>query len=116
MKSKNILKIAGIIFILFSIFRIVNPNLTKSIGVQNCTSEYYMSVFGREYEGFRYHNAKMEVAKCLCEKYIQTKNQKYATEIYRIINEFELDVSEEKNAIEKICNNREEIFSDWFYE
>ena len=116
MKSKKILKISGIILVSFAIFRLINPDLTKTISLLDCKSEYKMSVFGREYEGFRYHNAKMEVAKCLSKKYLQTKNKKYADEIYKIINEFELNEFVEKNTIEKICNSREEIFSNWYYE
>ena len=116
MKSKKVLKISGIIVVLFAIFRLVNPDLTKSITILDCKSEYKMSVFGREYEGFRYHNAKMDVAKCLCKKYIQTKNKKYPDEIYKIINEFELNEFVEKKSIEEICKNSEEIFSNWYYE
>lgn len=116
MNSKKILKILGIILVLFAIFRLVNPESTKSVTIQECKSKYKMSVFGREYEGFRYHNAKMEVAKCLCKKYIQTKDKKYAEEIYKIINEFELNEFVEKNSIEEICKNSEEIFSNWYYE
>ena len=56
---------------LFAIFRLVNPDLTKSISIQDCKSEYKMSVFGPEYKGFRYHKAKMVVDKCFYKKYIQ---------------------------------------------
>lgn len=116
MKSTNIFKIAAITIVLFAIFRFVNPDLTRSISVFDCKSYYEMSVFGREYEGFNYHNSKMDVAKCLCEKYLQTKNNKYADEIYKIIDEYELNEFVEEKTIDTICKNREEIFLNWYYE
>ncbi|MBF8457171.1 hypothetical protein IV494_08240 [Kaistella sp. G5-32] len=68
---KKIQKTSGYVLVLFAIFRLVNPDLTKSINIQDCKSEYKMSVFGPEYNGFRYHKAKMEVDKCFYKKYIQ---------------------------------------------
>lgn len=116
MRSKKILKIIGVAILLFVIFRLINPDYTKRIAVLDCSEEYKMSVFGREHEGFSYHNSKMDVAKCLCEKYLKTKEKKYESEIRKIINEFELEDSVENMTIEKICTEREEVFFYWYYE
>ena len=116
MKPKKILKILGVIFLLFVLFRIINPNYTKKIAILDCSVEYKMSVFGREYEGFNYHNSKMDVAKCLCEKYLKTKEKKYGSEIRKIINEFELENAVYNMPIEKICTEREDVFFYWYYE
>jgi hypothetical protein len=116
MKTKKILKILGVISLLFVLFRIINPNYTKKIAVLDCSVEYKMSVFGREYEGFNYHNSKMDVAKCLCEKYLKTKERKYESEIRKIINEFELENAVYNMPIEKICTEREDVFFYRYYE
>ncbi|MCW0485632.1 hypothetical protein [Riemerella anatipestifer] len=116
MKSKRILNILVILIGLFITFRLINPSLSKNIQILDCKTEYKMSIFEREYEDFRYHNAKMEIAKCLCEKYIQTKNNTYKNETEKIINEFELHESVSHKTIEEICIKRNEIFSDWYYE
>lgn len=116
MKTKKLLKIVGVVFFLFVLFRVINPNYTKKIFVLDCSDEYKMSVFGRVYEGFGYHNSKMDVAKCLCEKYLKTKEKKYESEIRKIINEFELENSVYNMTIEKICTDREKVFFYWYYE
>jgi len=116
MNKKRLLKIVGIVFILFALFRIINPNYTKKIIVLDCSEEYEMSVFGREHEGFSYHNSKMDVAKCLCGKYMMTKEKKYESEIRKIINEFDLEDSVYNKTIERICADREEVFFYWYYE
>ena len=116
METKKILTIVGIIFLLFLLFRIINPDYTKKITVLDCSVEYKMSVFGREYEGLRYHNSKMDVAKCLCEKYLKTKDKKYESEIRKIIDEFELKNFLYNKTIDQICTDREEVFFYWYYE
>lgn len=99
----------------FGIFRLVNPNLNKEVSALDCKSTYQKSIFGREYEGFNYHNAKMDLAKCLCEKYAATKDEKYKSEIKKILLEFEYDKIEETNY-DEICKNSETFFGYWYYE
>ncbi len=116
MKTKKAFKIAAFILCLFLVFRLVNPVITKSITVLNCEGKYKMSVFGRTYEGYNYHNAKMDIAKCLCEKYIATKDKKHATEIGKILNEFEAYDNIKTEPVANICNNRNLVFTYWYYE
>ncbi|MDQ0594696.1 hypothetical protein QFZ37_003065 [Chryseobacterium ginsenosidimutans] len=116
MKTKRFLKIFGIVFFIFLIFRVINPEFSKKMVVLDCTKEYKITIFKREYDGFTDHNTKMDIAKCLCEKFLQTKEKKYESEIQKIINEFELQDSVKDKTIEDICNEREEIFFYWFYE
>lgn len=65
MKMKKTFKIAAVILCLFLVFRLVNPDTTKKITVLDCTAEYHLSVFGRPYEGYNYHNGKMDIAKSM---------------------------------------------------
>ena len=116
MKISKTLKIVGSIICLLLIFWLINPNITKNINTLNCKSTYKKSVFGREYEGYNYHNAKMDIANCLCEKYLTTKNKKYEIEIRKILNEFEAYHEIKHEPIEKICKNKHATFSYWYYE
>lgn len=116
MKMKKILKIAAVILCVFLVFRLVNPDITKNITVLDCTGKYQVSIFGRPYEGYNYHNAKMDIAKCLCEKYIATKDKKYATEIRKILNEFDAYASIKDDSIEDVCKNADSVFTYWYYE
>mgnify|MGYP003575385130 CR=1 FL=1 len=116
MKMKKIFKIAAFILCLFLVLRLANPDTTKNIKVFDCESKYKKSVFGRAYEGYNYHNAKMDIAKCICEKYVPTKDKKYAPEIRKILNEFEAYESIKDEPIEAICKNRDSVFTYWYYE
>ncbi len=116
MKMKKKFKIAAVILCLFLVFRFVNPDITKNITMLDCTGKYQVSMFGRPYEGYNYHNAKMDIATCLCEKYIATKDKKYATEIGKILNEFEAYENIKNEPVEDICRNADSIFIYWYYE
>jgi len=116
MKIKKTLFIVASILGLLLIFRLINPNITKKITILDCESTYQKSVFGREYEGYNYHNAKMDIAKCLCEKYLTTKNKKYEVEIRKILNEFEAYDEIKNEPIDNICRAKETIFIYWYYE
>lgn len=110
------LKIIGLIVLLLLVFRLINPNLNKKINVLACEANYQKSVFGKEYEGYNYHNAKVDIAKCLSEKYLGTKDKKYEIEIRKILNEFEAYDNIKNDPIEGICRDRETIFTYWYYE
>lgn len=116
MKMKKLFKIAAVILCLFLVFRLVNPNITKNIKVLDCTAQYHLSVFGRPYEGYNYHNGKMDIAKCLCEKYTSAKDKKYVTGIREILNEFDAYASIKDDSIEDICKNGDSVFTYWYYE
>jgi hypothetical protein len=116
MKFKRILLIAGFTLCLLLVFRLVNPDITKNTTVLDCTGKYQVSMFGRPYEGYNYHNAKMDIATCLCEKYIAIKDKKYATEIGKILNEFEAYENIKNEPVEDICRNADSVFIYWYYE
>lgn len=116
MKIKKTVIIIGSALGLLLIFRLINPALTKKITILDCESSYKKSVFGKEYEGYNYHNAKMDIAKCLSEKFLATKDQKYEIEIRKILNEFDAYDNIKNNPIEDICKDRETIFIYWYYE
>lgn len=111
MKRKTYLIITVSCILILVIFRLANPDITKEVVSLDCKVTYQKSIFGREYEGFSDHNAKMDVAKCLCSKYSETKNIKYKMEIQKILSEFEY----EKN-VEEVCKDSETYFSYWYYE
>ncbi|WP_332452995.1 hypothetical protein [Chryseobacterium aquaticum] len=116
MKTKSFLIIFGIVFLIFLIFRVINPEFSRKMVVLDCTQEYKTTIFEREYDRFTDHNTKMDIAKCLCEKYLKTKEKKYEPEIRKIIDEFELKNSGYNETIDQICTDRDEIFFYWYYE
>lgn len=115
MKKKKFIIISISIILVFAIFRLVNPDISKEVIALDCKSTYQKSIFGKEYEGFNYHNAKMDLAKCLCTKYCSSKNKKYKLEIKKILLEFEYEKIEETN-FDDICKNSETYFGYWYYE
>lgn len=115
MKKKTWITLSFIIILAFGIFWLINPKISKEITALGCKATYQMSLFGREYEGYNYHNGKMDLAKCLCEKYSVSKDAKYQLEIRKIIKEFENDQVDELN-IDEICKNKETYFAYWYYE
>jgi hypothetical protein len=88
------------IFTFFAISYFFNPHLEKKISILGCNESYKrFYVFDNSYEyektfghaqtnDFNYHNAKMRLALCLCEKYEENKDQRYATEIIKIFKEY----------------------------
>lgn len=115
MKKKTWIVLTLSIILAFGIFWLINPKISNEITALDCKATYQMSLFGREYEGFNYHNGKMDLAKCLCEKYSVSKNEKYQLEIKKIIKEFEYDTADQSN-IDEICKNSETYFAYWYYE
>lgn len=116
MTINKTLKILAPVVGLLLVFRLINPDVTKSITTLDCASTYKKSVFGKEYEGYNYHNAKIDIAKCLCEKYETDKNKTYEIEIRKILNEFEAYKEIKNDSVERICRDKEAIFSYWYYE
>lgn len=84
---------------LILMFTFVKPNFSKKIDILGGKSKYETSILGRDYEGLRYHNVKMEIAICLCEKYL----------------EFELNEFVQNISIKTICDKRKDIFSNWYH-
>ncbi len=116
MKKKKIVTIASFILLLFLAFRLINPSITKNISSLDCKSEYKQSFFESAYEGYNYHNSKIDIAKCLCEKYKSSNNKQYETELRNILNEFEAYEAFRDQPVADICKNKDSIFSYWHYE
>lgn len=115
MKKKTWIILSIMIILVFGFFRMINPRISKDIASLDCKATYQMSIFEREYEGFNYHNGKMDLAKCLCTKYSVSKNEKYKLEIKKILREFEYESANQSN-IDDICTNSETYFAYWYYE
>lgn len=115
MKKKTFIVISISIILAFVVFRMVNPDISKEVVALDCKATYQKSIFGNEYEGFNYHNAKMDLAKCLCAKYSGSKDEKYKLEIKKILLEFKYEKVEETNY-DDICKNSETYFGYWYFE
>lgn len=115
MNKKALILLSILVILLLGIFRIVNPRISKEVASLDCKAIYQKSIFKREYEGYNYFNGKMDLSKCLCERYLNTKDEKYRLEIQKILVEFEFEKVDELN-FEEICNDRESYFSYRYYE
>lgn len=102
--------------LLLGLLRLINPYIPHKIKVLDCEGTYHLSLFGRKYEGYAKHNAEMDVARCLCEKYNQSKDKRYEKEIRRIARENEMPLADTNFLIDSICNRRDALFFYWYYE
>lgn len=119
---KKFLFILGCLFLgIVSLFALTN-DFKRTIKILDCEGTYYDAVieFSDQSETISEmgrHNAKVDVANCLCEKYLSNKNKQYKEEIIKIYTELS-DISvlekDKKNA-DSICKDRDAIFFKMYY-
>ena len=111
----------GIISILvfgFFIKFIFTNEFKRTITVLDCAGIYYQKLFEKPESGYLEigdSNAKVDVANCLCEKYLKSKNRIYEKEILKLYNEpfgsIRLIIKNPSKNIDTICKYRKEVFT-----
>ena len=97
---------------------IFTNDFERKLNILDCEGIYYSKIFENNEENLLYNNAKVDIAKCLCEKYQQNKSEKYKTEILKFYKEFDSEYKEQhpKPCIDSICKYKDEIFWKIYYE
>lgn len=109
-----ILAFGGLVYI------VLNHSFEKKIKILDCEGIYYKKLFEKPEPGyldFSESNAKVDVANCLCEKYIKNKDTAYKKEIIKLYNDIGLKWEKyEKPNInaDTLCKNRGQIFIEAF--
>ncbi|MFT3918166.1 hypothetical protein [Cloacibacterium sp.] len=116
-KSKIIL--LSIFTIVFGglIYIVLNHSFERKIKVLDCEGVYHQKLFEKPKPGyldFSQSNAKVDVANCLCEKYMKNKDTTYKKEILRFYKEhfggMRLIIKNPEKNIDSICKYRNQIF------
>ncbi len=116
-KSKIIL--LSIFTIVFGglIYFVLNHPFERKIKVLDCEGVYHQKLFEKPKPGyldFSIDNAKVEIANCLCEKYMKNKDTAYKKEILRFYKEpfggMRLIIKNPEKNIDSICKYRNQIF------
>ncbi len=115
---KILLAVISIVIVGVLILYLFTNNFERKLNVLDCKGVYYSKIFENNEGNLTYNNAKVDVAKCLCEKYQQNKNEKYKTEIFKLYQEFDSEYKEKhpKPSIDSICKYKDEIFWKIYYE
>lgn len=117
-KSKIIKLLLGILGLGIFIFFLMSNDFEKKIKILDCEGIYYSKIYDNSKTDLSYINAKVDVTKCLCEKYEINKSEKYKTEILKLYENFESDYKEkhQKPNIDSICKYKDDIFWKMYYE
>ena len=116
MKIKKIISIliASILLIVLILF-LFTYRFEEKIKILDCEANYKLEKSKPGYLDFSESNAKVEVANCLCEKYINTKEGKYKVEILKLYNEpfggMRMIIKNPEKNIDTICKYRNEVFT-----
>ncbi len=113
-------KISSIILIIIGlgiiVLYILNKNSEKKYKIIDCEESYKVETPQPGFLDFSESNAKKKVAVCLCEKYLQNREEKYKIEILKLYNDIGIIYPnyEKGNKIDSICNNRKYVFLESF--
>lgn len=109
---KILLAVISIVIVGFLILYLFTNKFERKLNVLDCEGLYYSKIFENNEENLTCNNAKVDIAKCLCEKYQKNKNEKYKTEILKLYQEFDSEYKEKhpKPNIDSICKYKNEIF------
>lgn len=112
--------ISIIVFGLFILFIFTN-DFKRTITILDCEGIYYQRLFEKPQPGYLEigdSNAKVDVANCLCEKYLKSKNRIYKKEILKLYNEpfgsLRLVIKNPSKNIDTICKYRKEVFTKMY--
>lgn len=112
----KVLKITLAIFLILGLgllmLYIFTNNFEKKIKILNCEGVYYSKIFS-EPDFYYLNNAKADVAMCLCEKYISTKDNAYKNEVLKCYSDSTYTLFKIRQSIinvDSICKNRKDIF------
>lgn len=118
-------KIIKIVFIIIAfgglIFFVLNHPFERKITILDCEGVYYKKLFEKQEPGYLEvdeDNAKVDVAICLCEKYMKKKDSLYKKEILRLYYEpfggMRKTFSNPSKNIDSICKYRKDVFTKMY--
>lgn len=120
-RFKILFGIISIIIFGFFILFIFTNDFKRTVTVLDCEGIYYKKLFEKQKPGYLEvdeGNAKVDVANCLCEKYMITKDNAYKKEILKLYNEpfggVRLIIKNPSKNIDTICKYRKEIFTKMY--
>ncbi|MCJ8152927.1 hypothetical protein MKJ01_04010 [Chryseobacterium sp. SSA4.19] len=107
--SLIILLITGLSILMFYV---LNNDSEKEYKIIDCEESYEVENPQPGFLDFSKSNAKKRVAVCLCEKYLQNREEKYKIEILKLYNDVGMMYPsyEKGNKIDSVCNNRKYVF------
>ncbi len=122
MKNYKIISLALIIVVFGGlIYFVLNHQFERKIKILDCEGVYYKGLFEKPKPGyldFAESNAKVDVAICLCEKYIKNKDSLHKKEILKLYNEpfggIRLIMKNPLKNIDSICKYRNQVFTKMY--
>ncbi|MCY0968956.1 hypothetical protein [Chryseobacterium wangxinyae] len=90
----------------------------KKIKILDCEQLYKLNEPKPGFLEVSESNAKVDVATCLCEKYLQNKDEKYKKEIIKLYYEpfggMRLVIENPEENIDSLCKHRNAVFTKMF--
>jgi hypothetical protein len=116
--SKIILIISAVFGLGFLIVFLLNNYSKKKIKILDCEQTYELNKPKLGYLEVSESNAKVDVAICLCEKYLENKDKKYKKEILKLYNEpfggIRLTIKNPEKNIDSLCKHRNNVFTKMY--
>lgn len=116
-------KIISLVLFTIGLSGLVYYFSNHSIKTLDCDLTYYQAYFHYKFnsgeiekekvKGYEEFNAREQKARCLCEKYLNDKNDIYKKEILKIYNDLPKSWKEYDNTngdIDSICKHKEDVF------
>ena len=117
---KILLAIISIVVVGVLMLYLFTNKFERKLNILDCEGIYYKGLFEKPKPGyldFSENNAKVDIANCLCEKYIKNKDTAYKKEIIKLYDNIGLKWEKyEKPNInaDTICKYRGQIFIQAF--
>lgn len=103
---------------LLIVFLLNNYYSRKKIKILDCEQTYELDKPKLGYLEVSESNAKVDVAICLCEKYLENKDKKYKKEILKLYNEpfggIRLIIENPEKNIDSLCKHRNNVFTKMY--
>jgi hypothetical protein len=116
--SKIILTISLIFGLGILVVFILKNNSKKEIKILDCVQSYELNEPQPGFLEVSKSNAEVDVAICLCEKYLQNKDDKYKKEIIKLYQEpfggMRLIIENPEENIDSLCKHRNEVFTKMY--
>ena len=117
---KILLAIISIVVVGVLMLYLFTNKFERKLNVLDCEGVYYKGLFGSE-NSFKIesdiNDAKGNIAKCLCEKYVINKKKEYKKEILILFEKYQGGIVPDaiyknpNHKIDSICKYREMIFT-----
>jgi hypothetical protein len=119
MKISKIILIISLIFGLgILVVFLLKDNSKKKIKILDCEQTYKLDEPQPGFLEVSESNAKVDVAICLCEKYLQKKETKYKKEIIKLYKEpfggIRSIIEKPEENVDSLCKYRNEVFTKMY--